>query len=206
MSLCEERMSSASLAHGWWLKSGCLLLLSLATDTSIVRECCWLLEGKATQQIEQQIKNWSDNWILGNNCAFGVHATKIQIKSPDVLHWGVDGWAWDYMHAWVHTCELKLGWSSSRPFCWTVVICSSIVYKVRRKIIHLIIPFLNSFSSHPSHSLHPDLLAFSDECFVLFSQLQSTLKGVTQHHELAACEVIYVTLHHLLDLCEYGCA
>ena len=64
---------------------------------------------------------------------------------------------------------------------------------------------LSTSSSFTPHSLHPDLLAFSDECFVLFSQLQSTFKGVTQHHELAACEVIYVTLHHLLDLCEYGC-
>ena len=99
VSLREEWISPASLAQGWWFKSGNLLLLSLATDTSTVRECCWLLEGKATQQIEQQIKNWSDNWILGNNYAFGVHATKIQIKSPDVLHWYVDGWAWD-----IHGC------------------------------------------------------------------------------------------------------
>ena len=102
--------------------------------------------------------------------------------------------------------------------------CSSIVYMVRRKRIHPIIHLfeqsppppspslthppplsLSTSSSLTPHSLHPDLLALRGKCFVLFSQLQSTLKGVTQHHELAACEVIYVTLHHLLDLCEYGC-
>ena len=67
------------------------------------------------------------------------------------------------------------------------------------------LPISDSSSTPHPHSLHPDLHALGGECFVLFSQLQSTLKGVTHRYELAACEVIYVTLHHLLDLCKNGC-
>ena len=64
-SLCKGRMSPAVLAQVWRLKSGSLLLISLVTDASIVNEHCWLCEGKATQQIKQQIENRSDNCLLG---------------------------------------------------------------------------------------------------------------------------------------------
>ena len=64
-----------------------------------------------------------------------------------------------------------------------------------------------AFTSSPltftPHSLHPDLLALGEECFMPFSQLQSTLKGVTHRNDVAVCEVIYVALHHLLDLCVF---
>ena len=59
-SLYEGRMLPAALAQGRQLKSRSLPLLSLATDVSVVRECCWFLEGmKAclTQQIKQRIRN-----------------------------------------------------------------------------------------------------------------------------------------------------
>ena len=46
------------------MKSGSLLLLSLASDASMVRERCWVLEGKATPQIEQETEDRSDSCIL----------------------------------------------------------------------------------------------------------------------------------------------
>ena len=55
-SLHEKMMSPAILARVWRIKSGSLPLLSLMTDALMVREHCWLLEGKATQQIKQQIE------------------------------------------------------------------------------------------------------------------------------------------------------
>ena len=59
----EGRMLPAVLAQVWRLKLENLLLLSLATDASMVRERCWLLEGTGTQQIEQQIENRPDNCL-----------------------------------------------------------------------------------------------------------------------------------------------
>ena len=67
---CEWRMSLAGFSQGWGQKIGSLLLLSLATDPSMVRKRCWLLEGKVTQPIEQQAENRSDNCILDTNYLF----------------------------------------------------------------------------------------------------------------------------------------
>ena len=88
-----------------------LLLLSLATDASIVRECCWLLEGKATQQIEQQTESRSDNCIRGSIsiCSLDTHSwQEIQIKPPDVLRWGVwmAGYQTRLVSAWVSNVVL----------------------------------------------------------------------------------------------------
>ena len=51
-----------------------MLLLLLVTDALMVRKRCRLREGKATQPIEQQAKNRSDNCILGKNNLFTEHA------------------------------------------------------------------------------------------------------------------------------------
>ena len=56
------------------------------------RERCWLLEGKATQQIKQQIENRPDNCILGTIIMHLLDAPlwqEIQAKPPEVLRWGV---------------------------------------------------------------------------------------------------------------------
>ena len=96
---CEWRMSLAGFSQGWGQKIGSLLLLSLATDPSMVRKRCWLLEGKVTQPIEQQAENRSDNCILDTNYLFaGVafvtrNSNQTTRRSPPG---GVDGWAWDY--------------------------------------------------------------------------------------------------------------
>ena len=90
-SLHEGRMSPAILAQVWWLKSGSLPLLSLATDASMVRERYWLLQGEATQQNKQKIENKSDNCILSTiiMCSLDTPSwQEIQIKPPDVLHRG----------------------------------------------------------------------------------------------------------------------
>ena len=87
-SLHEGRMLPAVLAQVWWLKSGSLPLLSLATDAVMIGEGCWLLEGKATQQIKQQIENRSENCILGTIiiCLLDTPSwQEIQIKPLDVL-------------------------------------------------------------------------------------------------------------------------
>ena len=64
---------ASSFSQGWGQKWGSLPLLSLATDALMVRKCCWLLEGKTTQSIEQQAENKSDNCILGINYSFVGH-------------------------------------------------------------------------------------------------------------------------------------
>ena len=64
---------ASCFSQGWGQKWGSLLLLSLATDASMVRKCFQLLEVKATQPIEQQAGNRSDNCILGNNYSFARH-------------------------------------------------------------------------------------------------------------------------------------
>ena len=90
-SLREGRMSPAVLAQVWWLKSGSLPPLSLATDASMVRKHCWLLEGKATQQIEQQIENRSNNCILGTIIIRSLDTPswqEIQVKPPEVRRRG----------------------------------------------------------------------------------------------------------------------
>ena len=86
----EWRMSLAVLVQGWGQKLGSLLLLSLATDASMVRNVADCFEGKAAQPAGQQAENRSDNCILGNNYSFPEHAfvTRIQIKRPDVLRQG----------------------------------------------------------------------------------------------------------------------
>ena len=71
-----------TIAQGWQLKSESLLLLSLETDTSMVRERCWLLHGKATQQIKQQTENKSDNCILSTIiCIFWTRLRDKKFKS-----------------------------------------------------------------------------------------------------------------------------
>ena len=55
----------------------------------------------------------------------------------DILHQEV--WTAGHETTCMHTCELKLGLSSSCPFCRIVVMCLSIVYMVRQKRIHSII-------------------------------------------------------------------
>ena len=65
---------ASCFSESWGQKWGSLLLLSLATDTSMVGKRCWLLESKATQPIEQQAENRSDNCILGDTYSFVGHA------------------------------------------------------------------------------------------------------------------------------------
>ena len=96
LALCSLDMSLAGFSQGWGQKWGSLPLLSLVTDDSMVRKCCWLLEGKATQPIEQQAENRSDNCIL----AIFIHLPdtplwqEIQIKPQDVLR---QGWTQNYI-------------------------------------------------------------------------------------------------------------
>ena len=70
----------------WGQKSGSLPLLSLATDALIVRKCCWLLEGKATQPIKQQEENRSDNCILGINYSFIEHTFVTRNSNQTTRH------------------------------------------------------------------------------------------------------------------------
>ena len=87
-SLGEGRMPPPVLAQGYWLKSGSLPLLSLVMDALMVRECCWWFEGKATQQIDQQIENRSDNFIFSTiimHLPDTPSWQEIQIKPSDIL-------------------------------------------------------------------------------------------------------------------------
>ena len=93
-SLREESMSPAVLAQAWRMRSGSLPLFSLATDALMIRERCWLLERKATQQIEQQMQNRSDNCILGTNYVVAGHVTGIMTTRRSPLR-GVNSWPWD---------------------------------------------------------------------------------------------------------------
>ena len=93
-SLHEGRMSPALLAQVWWLKSGSLPLLSIATDASMVRERCWLLEGRATQQIKQQIeKRHLAQWLYIRWTH--LHDKKFKSNTRCSPLGGVDGWARD---------------------------------------------------------------------------------------------------------------
>ena len=86
---------------------------------------------------------------------FSVHATRNSNQTWCSPLEGVERYTTCMCECiWVHTCELKFGWSSSCSFCRIVVICSSIVYKVRSKIIHYIIHLSDSSSTPPPHSLH----------------------------------------------------
>ena len=61
------------------------------------RKRCRLLEGKAIQQIKQQIENRPDNYILGTIIMRSLDTPlwqEIQIRPPDVLRWG----AWTAGH------------------------------------------------------------------------------------------------------------
>ena len=70
----SERCHYSFFSQGWGQKWS-LPLLSLATDALMAKKLCRLLEGKATEPIEQQAENRSDNWILGNNYhLFAGHA------------------------------------------------------------------------------------------------------------------------------------
>ena len=74
-------------------------LLLQATDASMVGESSSLLEGKATQPIEQQAENKADNYIFGNNYAFARHAFVTRSSNETTrcsLPGGVDSWALDY--------------------------------------------------------------------------------------------------------------
>ena len=77
-------MLPAALAQSWRLKSGSLQLLSLVTDASMVREHCWLLQGKATWQIDQQTENKSDNCLLSTKIC--VHWTQLRDKKFKSSH------------------------------------------------------------------------------------------------------------------------
>ena len=80
--------------------------LSLATDALMVRKRCWLLEGKATQQIEQQTENRSDNCILGTIIyAYARHTSVTRNSNQATRHslpGGVDNWAQDYPGLFYH--------------------------------------------------------------------------------------------------------
>ena len=93
--VCVRKVAS-SLSQAWQLKWGSLPLLLQATDASVVGESSSLLEGKATQPIEQQAENRSDN-ILGTVIMHSPDMPlwqKMQIKPPDVLC----QWAWTAGH------------------------------------------------------------------------------------------------------------
>ena len=66
-SSCEGRISLAVLVKVEERNQGSLLLLSLVTDASMVRKRCWLLEGKATQPVEQQAENRSNYYVRGTS-------------------------------------------------------------------------------------------------------------------------------------------
>ena len=93
-SSCEWRICfSQSRGQKW----GSLPLLSLVPDALRVRKHCWLLQGKATQQIEQQAENSSDNCILGINYSFPGHAFVTRNSNLTTTHslcWG----AWTARH------------------------------------------------------------------------------------------------------------
>ena len=87
---------ASCFSQGWGQKWGSLLLLSLVTDASMVRKRCQLLEVKATQPIEQQAGNRSDNCILGNNYSFARHTFVARNSNQTTRFFppgGMDGWA-----------------------------------------------------------------------------------------------------------------
>ena len=95
-SSCDWRMFLACFSQGWGQKWGSLPLLSLGTNASMVRKCCWLLEGKATQPIKQQAENRSDNCILGNNYLFTGHSFMTRNSNQTTRRFplkGVYDWA-----------------------------------------------------------------------------------------------------------------
>ena len=92
-----------------------LPLLSLVTDASMVRERCSLVEGKSTQQIEQQIEKRIDNCIPGTIIIRWLDTPSWQ-EIPDVVHQRRYGRLGTRL-GWAQ--KLQYGhWKSLSIICW----------------------------------------------------------------------------------------